>query len=88
VDSGLPIVQVLRDPLVHAAGHAALLEFQPQSILPDLVKGLFHVNPHRQCVLLVLEAIFDLLGDVCDLVFSRTVLSKACLLWCNDVVLF
>ena len=38
-------------------------------------------------MLFILKAILDLLGNVDHLVFSRTVLPKACLLWSDDVLL-
>ena len=68
MDSGLSIVQVLQNPLVHAARHITLSELFSEAILPNLVVGLFHINPHRQGMVLVLEAIFDLLGYVGNLV--------------------
>ena len=85
---GLSILQVLRNPLVHAASHTTFSEPFSEAIFPNLVVGLFHINPHRQGMMLVLKAIFDLLGDVGNLVLSGVVLMKACLLWGNYAVLF
>ena len=48
VNSGLPVIQKLRDLLAHTAGFTTFLEFQAESIFPDLVACLFHVYPHCQ----------------------------------------
>ena len=49
--------------------------------------NLLHVYPHRQSMLFIPKIILDLLGNVDRLVFGRTVLPKACLLWSDEVVL-
>ena len=56
-------------------------------IFPDLGVRLLNVYPHRQNMLFILKGIIDLLGNVGHLVFSRTVLPKACLLWSDGIVL-
>ena len=86
VDSGFPICQVLGDPQVHTSRYTTFLEFK-SPIFTDPVICLLHVCPHCQSMLFILKAILDLLGNVGHLVFSITVLPKACLLWSDDVVL-
>ena len=87
MDSGFPICQVLGDPLVHTSRYTTFLEFKSEPIFPDPVICLLHVYPHHQSMLFILKAILDLLGNLGHLVFSGTVLLKACLLWSDDVVL-
>ena len=77
VDSGLPVCQVLGDPLVHTSRYTTFLELQAELIFPDLGVHLFHVCPHRQSMLFILKASFDFLGNVGVMIFSRIVLPKA-----------
>ena len=87
MDFGVPICQVLGDTLVHTSRYTTFLEFKSEPIFPDPVICLLHVYPHCQCMLLILEAILDLLGNVRHLVLSGMVLPKACLLWSDEAVL-
>ena len=74
---GLPIHEVLGDPLAHTSCYTTSLEIHVEPIFSDLV---FHVFLHHQSVLFFLKAILDLLSNVGQLVLSGMVLLKACLL--------
>ena len=88
MDSGFPIGQVLGDPLVHTSRYTTFLELvKSEPVFPDPVICLLHVYAHCQCMLFILEAILDLLGNVHHLVLSGMVLPKACLLWSEEVAL-
>ena len=57
-------MQALSSPFVYSASSATLAQFQFQTLFPHLVECLFQVSPYCKYVLLVLEGIFNSLGDV------------------------
>ena len=52
-----------------------------------IIDNFFQVNPDCERMLFVLEAIFNLLGDVGHLIFCGSVLSEASLLQSDDLLL-
>ena len=74
-------------PAAHEPLRGACASEQVEPLgLELLVEGLLQVNPHSECMLLVLESTFDGLRDVGDLILSRSILPESCLLW-GDVLL-
>ena len=61
--------------------HTILSELESQSILPNLVKSPFYVDPHCKGVLLLLQSVFYALSYVGNMVLCRAMLSEPCLFW-------
>ena len=87
LDSSLHVDQVLTYPSVHEARYSTLVHFQLQTISPHSVECFFQVNPDCECMLFVLESIFNFLGNGGHLIFCGSVLSEASFLRGDDLLL-
>ena len=71
--------------ILPATPHWCGFNFRPSF---HILSNAFSRSIHSKCVFLVLEGIFNCLGDIGDLVLSRPILPKSCLLWCDVLFVF
>ena len=77
--SGCSVVQTSADPSVNLTRHSCSQQFPLESFLPHSVKRLKQAEEEFQQLSILLERVFNVLSEECELIFRAAMLTVACL---------